>query len=273
MKKICVTFLLSGLIATVEAQHSLTKLWASDTSLAVPESVLYDEDEKVLWVSCINGKPTDPDGKGSIAQLRHDGRIIDPEWVKGLNAPKGMARNGKYLYVSDITELVVIDIPNRKVEKKIPVEGARFLNDVTVDPEGVVYVSDMETGKVHAFKNDMPFTYLENLPGVNGIKFVDGALYAVAVGALYRKNLKGLEKLAEGMDKSTDGLERVAKGEFVVSCWSGVVYYVTTKGTVSQMLDTRQKGSQTADIGFSQSTRTVFVPTFFRNGVVAYTLK
>jgi len=46
------------------------------------------------------------------------------------------------------------------------VEGAVFLNDVTIDNMGVVYVSDMRTGKVHFVTDSKAKTLLEKLEGV-----------------------------------------------------------------------------------------------------------
>jgi hypothetical protein len=256
------------------AQHSLTKIWTSDTILRTPESVLFDPAEKLLWVSCIDGAPSGADGKGQIAQVKTNGSIIDANWVTGLNCPKGMARVGKYLYVSDLTELVVIDIPNRKIEKKVPVEGAVFLNDVTANKKGEVFVSDMKTGKVHVYHDGKMEVWLENLNGPNGLLSVGSDLYILTSGSLQVADAnKQLKTLAEGMDKSTDGIEQTKSGDFVVSCWSGAVYYLGKDMKPLLMLDTRPNKKNTADIGFDPETNQVFVPTFFGNHVAAYQLK
>jgi hypothetical protein len=52
-----------------------------------------------------------------------------------------------------------------------------------------------------------------------------------------------------------------------------VIYYVKADGNKTELIDTRAQKSNTADIGFDPSTKTVFVPTFFKNKVVAYRLK
>ena len=262
-----------ALAFSAEAQPKLKKLWASDTSLAVPESVLFDAKEKCLWVSCIDGQPGEADGKGQIAQLRTDGRIIDKEWLSGLNAPKGMARFENRLYVADLNELVIIDIGNRKIENKISVDSASFLNDVTSDENGTIYFSDSKTGKIHMYKDGSVSVFMEKLERPNGILAVGSDLLILASGNLYQCGPeKILKKLAGGMDKSTDGIEQVKPDEYIVSCWSGVVYYINSKGNVTQMLDTRLSKSNTADIGFDPSTKTVFVPTFFKKNVSAYKL-
>jgi len=273
MKFTFIVFLFCFSVFPAFSQHSLKKLWTSDASLQVPESVLYDPKENCLWVSCIDGKPTEKDGKGQIAQLRTDGRIIDREWVSGLNAPKGMARFRNFLFVSDVTDLVQIDIAEKKIVKRIPVEGASFLNDVSAGEDGTIYVSDMGTGKVHQLKEDSVSVYLENLKGPNGILAAGNALFILTSGSLLKCQAGTLLEIAKGMDASTDGIEMVRPGEFVVSCWNGLVYFVTDQGKVTQMLDTRKANSQTADIGFDPSTNTVFVPTFFKNSVEAYQLK
>ena len=72
----------------------------------------FDAKRKVLYVSNIDGEPWDADGKGSIAKVGLDGKVIAAEWVTGLDCPKGLALSddGKWLYAADIGGIVVIDI-------------------------------------------------------------------------------------------------------------------------------------------------------------------
>jgi hypothetical protein len=90
--------------------------------VAIPESVLPDLKKGVLYVSLIDGGGWDVDGKGGVAKLSLDGKKYDGNWVSGLNAPKGLGMYGNHLYAADISEVVVIDIPSGKIEKKIPIE-------------------------------------------------------------------------------------------------------------------------------------------------------
>ncbi len=83
------------------------------------------------------------DVNGSIAKVGLDGKIINNNWITGLDAPRGMGLYKNLLYVANITEVVVIDIDKTSIVQRIPVEGSAFLNDVTVDSEGIVwYVKD-----------------------------------------------------------------------------------------------------------------------------------
>src|SRR5436190_9385058 len=120
-------------------EHSLVKLWQTDSLLKVPESVLFDEAGKVLYVSNIDGQPWEKDGKGSIGKVGLDGKIISVDWVSGLNAPKGLGMYKGKLYVADITDVAVIDIRKGAIEKLIPIEGAENLNDISVGSDGVVW--------------------------------------------------------------------------------------------------------------------------------------
>lgn len=257
------------------AQHKLEQLWLAP-DLPTPESVLYVVDKKgsYLFVALIDGQGDAVDGKGGIAKLSTDGLVVDKNWLTGLNAPKGMAIFNNRLYVADITELVVIDIKKQKLLKKIPIEGSVFLNDVTVNSSGVVYVSDTRTNKVHRIVNDEPSLYLENITSANGLKVFGSNLI---IGAGPELLLVGADKkpltLAKGFAQGIDGIEMTKRGEFIVSCWPGLVYYVYSSGKIELLIDSQAQKINTADIGFDPNTQQVFVPNFFKNSVTAYQLK
>jgi hypothetical protein len=254
-------------------QHQLIKLWQTDTILKTPESVLYNEKGKFLFVSNIDGQPWEKDGHGSIGKVGLDGKIIKVEWVKGLNAPKGMGLYNDRLYVADVDNVVVIDAAKEYIIRRIPVKNATGLNDISVDKKGIVYVTDSKSGEIYAIQNDIVNVFIEGLKGLNGVLAVGKDVYALASGTLYKISAdKKTVVVAAGMEPATDGVEQVSENEFIVSVWDGIIYYV--KGnTVQQMMDTRGQQSNTADIGYNNKNRIVYVPTFFKNGVVAYQLK
>src|ERR1700740_1924002 len=161
MKRLLFLLLLSAPGLSSMAQHKLVKLWETDTVVAVPESVLPDFKTGTLYVSQIDGGGWDADGRGGVAKLSVDGKNFNPNWITGLNAPKGLGRFGNRIYAADISEGVVIDARNGRGENKSPCEGATGLNDITVDDKGIVYVSDSRTSKIHRIENDQPTVYLE----------------------------------------------------------------------------------------------------------------
>lgn len=257
------------------AQHKLEQAWLTP-DLPTPESVLYVRvgGEPYLFVSLIDGQGDAVDGKGGIAKLSTDGEVIDKNWHTGLNAPKGMAIYQNHLYVADLSEVVVIDIKKRSLVKKIPIAGAVFLNDVTVNSNGVVFVSDTRTNKIHRIENDEPGLYLENMTSANGLKVFGSSLI---IGAGTELLLVGADKkpltLAKGFAQGIDGIEMTTRGEFIVSCWAGLVYYVYSDGRIEVLMDSQTQKINTADIGFDPNTRRVFVPNFFKNSVTAYQLR
>src|SRR5687768_14467011 len=83
-----------------EAAVTLTLKWETEPLLTTCESVLYDDAQDVLYVSNINGVPDGKDGNGFISKVSIDGKITEANWVKGMDAPKGLGlANGK-LYVA-----------------------------------------------------------------------------------------------------------------------------------------------------------------------------
>jgi hypothetical protein len=257
------------------AQHKLEKLWETDSVLKVPESVLFDGDNKILYAANIDG--TDPwakDGKGSVAKVGLDGKVIATEWISGLNAPKGMGLHKGKLYVADLNELVVIDIAGSKIEKRIAVTGAEGLNDVSVSKVGTVYVSDSKLKKIFMVKDGVSELFLDTLKGPNGVLMRGDDFYLLDAGGMYKMNKdKTLTKITEGMEGGTDGIENISGNDFIVSCWQGVVWYVNADGSKQQLLDSRPDKKNTADIGMDAKNKIIYVPTFWRNTIVAYRVK
>ena len=253
---------------------TVQKLWATDTILKVPESVLVDDKENCIWVSNIDGASNGKDGKGSISKLSKTGTPINLEWITGLNAPKGMAKFKQELYVADLTELLVIDIKKATIIKRVPIEGSVFLNDVTVNSKGAVFVSDSRTGKVHRYENNTTTIEVENLQGPNGLLSIEDQLLILDRGSLLSVTPGGaISKIMDGMDPSTDGIERVAPNQYIVSCWNGIVYYVVAGAQKITLFDTRSEKINSADIGYDAKKKIIYVPTFLKNNVVAYQLE
>ncbi|MGC4038961.1 MAG: ATP/GTP-binding protein [Chitinophagaceae bacterium] len=265
----------SSLIVGHSQEHRLVKKWATDTLLKVPESVLYDAGNQVLYCSNIDG--TDPwgaDGKGSIGKVGLDGKIIAVDWVTGLNAPKGLGLYKDKLYAADLNNVVVIDIKAAKISETINIDGAEGLNDITVDKKGVVYVSDSKTKKIFRIVEGKAELYLDNLKGPNGVLADGDKFLLLDNGGLYKAGAdKSLTKITDGMEGGTDGVENVTGNDYLVSCWAGVIWYVKGDGTKEKLLDTRDQKINSADIGYDAKKRIVYVPTFWRNGIIAYELQ
>ncbi|MEP6596824.1 MAG: ATP-binding protein [Ginsengibacter sp.] len=267
-----ISFLFLSLVAKNQT-HKLEKVWETDSIVAVPESVLADTKNGILYVSLINGSPWESDGKGGIAKLSPDGAKYDSTWVTGLNAPKGLGIYNNDLYVADINEVVVIDVAKGTIKKRIPIDSATGLNDISISDKGIVYVSDSKTTKIWRIEKDEPALYLENMQGVNGLKAVKEDLI-IAAGKTFLKAdaQKRITNIAE-IPQSVDGIEPVGNGDYIVSSWSGYIFYVYANGKVETLVETHEQKRNTADIGYDPVKKMVYVPTFFAKTVSAYQLK
>ncbi len=250
----------------------LTLKWESDTVLTTCESVIYDSANDVLYVANINGQPTDKDGNGFIAKLGLDGKIVQAQWVSGMDAPKGMGiYNGK-LFVSDINRIHEIDIATGAIANTYVVDSAQFLNDITIDANGKVYVSDSNVGNILVLENGVVSEYLSGVAGVNGLLSEGTNLQMVSFATGVFNTIDANKQVTLKTDSidAGDGIEALAEGGYLVSSWTGKVTYVSPEWKNSLLLDTSAESINAADIEYIAEKRLLLVPTFFKNKVVAY---
>lgn len=254
---------------------SLKEKWSTPALLKEPESVIFDEKNNVLYVSNINNPAGGKDGNGSIGRISLTGEILEVEWVLGgMDSPKGLGLYNGLLYVADLTHVVIIDVESGKLIKTIEVKGAGMLNDITVDKDGVVYISDSNTKRIYSLKNNQAEIWLESdaFERPNGLLAHKKKFYMVDMGSgiFYEinKKTKALREIATGL-KGGDGI--VAYGnDFILSNWNGEINFVSAKGNVKKLLDTKAEKVNAADIAYIPSLNLLLVPTFFANTVVAY---
>lgn len=259
-----------------------------------PESVVYDRVSEQFFVSQTNfGVPA---GGGKISRLSKSGEIIDDAFVGGLDHPKGMRIAGGKLYVSDVTQLVEIEIKSGKILRRFEQSGAKFLNDVEVDETGVVYVSDTLTNRISRLGPDGSFGVWvddELLDHPNGLYVHEGWLYVAGWGKmpeqtvaamgktppngrLLRVNLKTkkIEMLSAQGFGNLDGLEYDGDGRFLVSDWiAGKLFHVNLDGSVHKTIDIAKmaglKSAQGfADIAFLKSEQKIYAPMMLSGNVM-----
>jgi DNA-binding beta-propeller fold protein YncE len=267
----------TGLILTmifgvnVLSAQRLEKVWQSTGDLKTPESVIYYQEKDMIYVANINGDPSAKDGNGFISVLNPGGSVKNLEWVKNLNAPKGMAIFKGKLYVADIDQLVEIDIEKGTVTAKYDAPGAVFLNDVTACMNGMIFVSDTRTAKIHVLNEGKFTVWMEGKPleTPNGLMAEKGKLL-VGDKNIYEVDIKTKEtKLLIEDAGGVDGLEKNKNGDFVFSNWPGRIF-INKNGKTVKLLDTTAQELKTADIDYDLKNDLVLVPTFYDNKIVAY---
>tara|TARA_R110002050_G_scaffold184989_3_gene318817 strand:+ start:55438 stop:56331 length:894 start_codon:yes stop_codon:yes gene_type:complete len=254
-----------------EKTPSLEFLWETDSVFKTPESALFDKTRNVIYVSNVNLNPRKKDGNGFISKLDKSGNIIELEWIKNMSSPKGLGLFGNTLYVTDIDEVISINVETNSIIKKYPVADAGMLNDISIDKDGTVFITDMDTGKILILKDDSISLWKSDIVKPNGV-FVEEnrILIASSDGKFteYNKTSKKPTVICEGIS-SGDGIEIMNSGNYLVSNWAGEVFLVKN-GKLTSLLSTKENNIQTADIGIIKDENTLLVPTFFNNKLVAY---
>lgn len=257
----------------------------------VPESVKYDADLDVFFVSNINGNPSQKDGNGFISVVRADSTGVVKMLAESgkapagggkavtLNAPKGLAIKGDTLWVADIDVVHAINKRTGASIRDVTVAGATFLNDVAIGADGAVYVTD--TGIKFDATGGMTH------PGVNRIfRIASGKVTTVAEGDSLRNpnglaydaagkrwllapfDGKDVMAMADGAKNPTvlatgpgqyDGIELLADGRIVVSSWADSAVYVISNGTMTKAITGVEAP---ADIGVDPKRGIIAIPRF-----------
>jgi len=123
---------------------------ANLTGFQDPESVRYDPEQDVYFVSNMTGNGSDKDGNGYITRVAAESPYGAALFAVGgkdgvtLNAPKGMAIHGDTLWACDIDVLRGFDRHTGRPIATVdfaPVHAV-LLNDIAVGPDGHLRVSD-----------------------------------------------------------------------------------------------------------------------------------
>jgi hypothetical protein len=258
-------------------KFELVEVWKTDTLFRVPESVIYDKDNDVVYVSNMNDNPREKDGNGFISRLSTSGEILDLEWVADMSSPKGLGIYQGKLYVSDVDEVIVIDIAEGEIEERIVIEGAKMINDISIDSQGNVYVSDSDNNNIFLIANGVVSDWLsEGLNAPNGVLLDGERLLIASMGsedfASVDLGTKEITVLTDSISKG-DGIAKVSiPGHFLVTDWFGQVFMIYPDGSKVILLDTREAEIGAADIDYIPAKNLLLVPTFAKHYVVAYKL-
>jgi sugar lactone lactonase YvrE len=282
-----------GAAAGLANQTPMAARVGETPGMKTPESVRYDPELDVFYVSNINGNPSQHDNNGFIAIVRGDSTSVVRTLVEGgkngvsLDAPKGLALAGDTLWVADITHVRAF---NRRTGAKLAdidltSQKATFLNDVVVGGDGSVYVTDtgimfdakggmshpgtdqifrIAGGKAAAIKAD-------SLNAPNGIawdktngRFVLGPFNGKAIQT-WKAGDKQPATLVDGPGQY-DGVEVLGDGRILVSSWADSTVNVIRDGHLNKLVT---GVSAPADIGVDTKRSIVAIPRF-NDGKVEY---
>lgn len=257
------------------------------TRLRGPESVLYDREQDVYFISNMNGGLLTADDNGFISRVNPDSMAVELKWIEGgkkgvrLDAPKGMGIVGNTLYVSDVTAVRKFDRRTGAPLGEIALPGATLINDIAVDGNSV-YVSDTGlrqgpgttfiptcTDAVWKVTNDhaQKIASGATLDHPNGLDVADGRLRVVAFGgtALYEIDGGKRKDLGSLPGGQLDGLLHLDDGDVLVTSWrANEIYRGPAGGPYRAVL----AGVVTpADIGYDSKRHRLLLPSSAANTV------
>jgi len=287
MRPVVVALTATLIAFSTAAAAAAPKLLWETKGLAQPESVVEDPATGVIYVSNINGAVMQKDGNGFISRLTADGKMLERQWVKGLNSPTGLALHDRTLYAADVDQLIEINAASGEILKRYDAKGAVFLNDVVVDDDGTVYVSDTPMNTIWRLKDGSFEPWLANdaLNGPNGLLIQGKTLIVASLGKVQSQGQKKelgtllavslddqkVSKVGKGeLIGNLDGLQAIQPGVYLVTDWAqGALYRVDAKGKVDELIDLNQ-GS--ADLSYLPGKKMLLIPMMLDNSLVAYRL-
>lgn len=242
------------------------------------ESAVYDSEKEVIYASLIGDRKK---GDGSIAKVGLNGELIDKNFIANLNDPKGIAITKDKLFVSDVTELVEADLETGEVIKRYTLEGIKFLNDVALDKEGNVFVSDTSTSKIYKLDTEGNFSLwfaAASLDRPNGLLIQDNTMFVASWGSSPEGGrVSKVDMLTKSIDSistiigNLDGIRVYDKNRMIISDWkSGNIHLIDYKGNTEQIL---KVGQSVGDIAYIKEKKLLLLPMNKQSRLLFYKIE
>jgi sugar lactone lactonase YvrE len=256
------------------------------TGFQGPESVKYDPEQDVWFVTNMTGAGSVKDANGYISRIsaaNPDSASVFIESGKNgvvLDSPKGMAIHGDTLWVADISVLRAFDRHTGALLANVDFTplGAMQLNDVAVGPDGDIHVTDTgimmsPKGVIH-LGPDRVFVVGANrtittMPGAAAVTWPNGITWdSIAKRWIIvsfdpfngRVNSiagsTGAKVIREGSGK-LDGVEVLPNGGILFTSWADSSIHLLEHGTDRKII---REVPEPADIGFDSRRNQLAIP-------------
>lgn len=200
-----------------------------------PESVCVVSPEAVFIADIGKEmKPSEADSDGVLYKCTIDKISEHKKFNKNfkLNAPKGICADNKYLYITDIDRIVIVNIETGEKEDEISFQKKGvFLNDITMLEENTLLVTATNHHEMYAViiaSKEIFNLSNKDVEGANGIFLGDGKVYVcgfadkkMAKGSIYEYDLE-TNKISTVLPAlgHLDGL-KMYNGKLIISDWGG----------------------------------------------------
>ncbi len=217
-----------------------------------PDQVVWHAETKTWFVSNLGGGISlEKDSNGWITQTDEHGNVLHPFWIgieEKMHAVSGMTITKDFLYACDRDGVYKINIEQRKVQEFYKIEGGEFINDVVIDENGDLYVSDFFGNRIYKISEQTKKAevWLETprLESPDGLYMEKGKLIVGSWGVLSKPNSFDTSKLGDllSVDLKTkkitplvkevgniEGITKVGKYYFITDWASGKILKVHPK--------------------------------------------
>jgi hypothetical protein len=258
------------------------------TGLSHPVCFIVDPEAGDYFIANVNGAPAARDNNGFVTKLDPQGRVvalkfIGPTKAAPLHAPKGLAVVGKVLYVLDLDRVRGYDTGRGDLVLDIDMAPykAKFLNDLTRDAEGNLYLSDSQSGFVARIEpaHEHRVTILARGPqldGANGLCIHPrtGRLVVVTWGTGRVLEVTRQGDVKPWLDRTfekLDGADFDADGNLHFSAYGEGRVYVAAEDGKARVF--REGIVTPADINIDRAKRLLLIPSFEADSVRAIPLE
>jgi hypothetical protein len=259
--------------------QTLTRLWDTDTVFWGPESVVYDQARDVLYVS--NMRKSDKMdcfyGKEFISKVSLSGEILNLKWIEGLTEPTGICLHNDHLYIVERFGVVEYDLSSEKVVHRYRIRTDRFINDISVAPDGTVYVSESDSDKLYRIRGKEAGVWYqgEAVSHTNGILFDRGHLVAGVIGDSALKSIDPetmeITTIAQCKKGVFDGIKLIGE-DYLVSFYEGILFRVTRTGEITELMNSRNN-FDIADFEYIENRKLLIVPAVKQHKLIGFRLE
>ncbi len=221
----------NGVVTAVKGRYSngrtdLSVKQNKEQNFYSPESVVYDSIHDRFFVSNRDGD--------YISVINSNWEVS--KYYESCRTPRGLFVDNDKLYAACTNSILVFNSLTDSLIKTIEINGAIFLNDITIDNTGHLYVSDTEQNKVYKIKlSDNSYQVFIDTKdqSPNGL-FYDEVYQLIYVGFRFKKqtiaafNLNGEKVYSKNFNNyGVDGIAMDNNRELYFSNWTTNSIYKT----------------------------------------------
>ncbi len=277
IKIINLSIVLLVILCSLRIDAQMNKIWETGENFKAPESVVYEQKRGVLYVSNYTRKMRDGLSYGdcSVSKVNKNGEIINFNWISNLTSPTGLYLFEDNLYIVERFGIVEYDLNLDKINNRFRISQASLLNDVTVDMDSNIYVTDSYEKTIYRIKNGEVIKWMDTsaIAYPNGIEYDDGNLIIGVNGDNYLKSIdiktKEIHNIAFLGEGLIDGIKKCDEG-YLVSLYYGILLMVNHNGRVTELLNTKEQDIPCADFEYIENEKMVIIPTLWKNKLYGY---